>query len=184
MITIRLAGAALATALIAGCSAPAATVPAPLPLPSASSVPAVSSVSPAGPAATPTPTGPPLTIKQAGRLFAQITDPLNQTMGVFQADINDQPPFSQFKADGRALIAAVRVSEGKLAAANWPAEVQPDITTMMTTFEPAEIACIQAQINAGSYAAALNADESNVQCGEANQDESVSEIRTILNIPA
>jgi len=183
MITIRLAGAALAAALIAGCSATGASAPAPLP--SASSVSAVSSVSPAAaPAATPIPTGPPLTIKQAGQLFAQITAPLNQAMGVFQADINDQPPFSQFEADGRALIAAVRISEGKLAAANWPAEVQPDITTMMTTFEPAEIACAQAQINAGSYAAALNADESNVQCGEVNQDESVSEIRTILNIPA
>jgi hypothetical protein len=183
MITIRLAGAALAAALIAGCSAPAASTPAPLP--SASSVSAVSSVSPtAAPAATPAPTGPPLTIKQAGQLFAQITVPLNEAMGVFQADINDQPPFSQFNADGRALIAAVQVSEAKLAAANWPAGVQPDITTMMTTFEPAEVACTQAQINAGSYAAALNADESNVQCGEANQDESVSEIRTILNIPA
>ena len=187
MITIRLAGAVLAatlgTALIAGCSTTG--TPAAPPLPSATSVAAPASVSAAAaPSATPTPQGPPLTMKQAGRLFAQIMAPLDKTIGVFQADINSQPPFSQFKADGHAVIAALRASEGQLGAANWPSQVQPDITTMMTTYEPAEIACAQAQINAGSYAAALNADEANVQCGEANQDESVSEIRTVLNIPA
>jgi hypothetical protein len=188
MIGIRLAGAVLAAALgaalIAGCSTTG--TPAASPLPSATSVAAsaAGSVSAVAPSATPTPQGPPLTMKQAGRLFAQIMTPLDQTIGVFQADINSQPPFSVFKTDGRAVIAAVRASEGQLAAANWPSQVQPDITTMMTTYEPAEIACTQAQINAGSYDAALNADEANVQCGEANQDESVSEIRTVLNIPA
>jgi hypothetical protein len=177
MITIRLAGAALAAALIAGCSAP--TAPAPPPLPSGASA-----ASPVSAVATPAPQGPPLTIKQAGRLFAQIMGPLGQAIGVFQADINTKPPFSRFRADGRAVIAAVRVSESQLAAANWPAHVQSDITSMLTTYEPAEIACAQAQISAGSYPAALNADETNLQCGETNQDETVSEIRTILNIPA
>jgi len=175
MITIRLAGAALAAMLIAGCSAPAA--PAAPQSPSPVSAAATS-------AAIPIPQGPPLTTKQAGRLFAQIMGPLDQAIGVFQADISNKPPFSRFVADGHAVIAAVRVSEGKLAAANWPAQVQPDITSMMTSYEPAEIACVQAQINAGSYAAALNADATNLQCGVTNQDETVSEIRAILNIPA
>jgi len=186
MITIRLAGTTLAVALGAlltgGCSATSA--PAPPQLPPATSAAASVSGAAAAPAATPTPRGPPLTMKQAGRLFAQIMAPLNQAIGVFQADVSNQPPFSQFKVDGRAVIAAVRASEGQLAAANWPSQVQPDITTMMTTYEPAEIACTQAQINAGSYDDAVNADEANIQCGEANQDESVSEIRTVLNIPA
>jgi hypothetical protein len=180
MITIRLAGAALAAALIAGCSAPAAPTASQLPS-GASAASPVSAV--ATPAATPTPQGPPLTIKQAGRLFAQIMGLVGQAIGVFQADINKKPPFSRFSADGHAVIAAVRVSEGQLAAANWPAQVQSDITSMLTTYQPAEIACVQAQISAGSYTAALNADETNLQCGETNQDETVSEIRTILNIP-
>ena len=181
MITIRLAGAALAAALIAGCSTSAAP-PAP-PLSSGPSTASpVSAVTTS--AAAPTPQGPPLTIKQAGRLFAQIMGPLDRAIGVFQADINNHPPFSRFRADGRAVIAAVRVSEGQLAAANWPAQVQPDVITMLTTYEPAEIACAQAQINAGSYAAALNADITNLQCGEANQDQTVSAIRAILNIQA
>jgi PBP1b-binding outer membrane lipoprotein LpoB len=181
MITIRLAGTALAAVLIAGCSAPTAPTAPQLP----SGAPATSPVSAvATPAAIPTPQGPPLTIKQAGQLFAQITGPLDQAISMFQADITNKPPFSRLGADGHAVIAAVRVSEGKLAAANWPAQVQPDITSMMTTYEPAEIACVQAQINAGSYTAALNADETNPQCGETNQDETVSAIRAILNIPA
>jgi hypothetical protein len=123
-------------------------------------------------------------MKQAGRLFAHIVAPVNQAIGVFQDDINDRPPFSQFQADGRAVIAAVRASQVQLAAANWPSQVQPAITTMMTGYEPAEIACAQAQINAGSYDAALNADVANLQCGEANQDQTISQIRTVLNIPA
>lgn len=181
MITVRLAGTALAAVLIAGCSAPTAPTAPPLP----SGAPATSPVSAvATPVAIPTPQGPPLTIKQAGQLFAQIMGPLDQAISLFQADINNKPPFSRFSADGHAVVAAVRVSEGKLAAANWPAQVQPDITSMMTTYEPAEIACVQAQISAGSYAAALNADETNLQCGETNQDETVSAIRAILNVPA
>jgi len=55
---------------------------------------------------------------------------------------------------------------------------------MLTTYEPAEIACVQAQISAGSYTAALNADITNVQCGESNQDQTVSDIRANLNIQA
>jgi hypothetical protein len=178
MIIIRLTGAALAVMMIAGCSAPAA--PAAPQSPSAASPVSAAATS----AAIPTPQGPPLTIKQAARLFAQIMGPLDQAIGAFQADISNKPPFSRFAADGRAVIAAVRVSEGKLAAANWPAQVQPDITSLLTGYEPAEIACVQAQINAGSYTAALNADETNLQCGVTNQDETVSAIRAILNIPA
>jgi len=181
MITIRLAGAALAAVLIVGCSAP--PPPAAPQLPPVTS--AASDVSAAAtPAAVPTPQGPPLTIKQAGRLFAQIMSPLDQAIGVFQGDTNTEPPFSQFRADGNAVIAAVRVSEGKLAAANWPAQVQPDITSMMTSYEPAEIGCVQAQIKAGSYAAAQNADGTNLQCDETNEDETVSAIRAILNVSA
>jgi hypothetical protein len=181
MISIRLASAALAAVLIAGCSAPAAPA-APRAPSGASAASPVSAV--ATPATAPTPPGPPLTIKQAGQLFAQIMGPLDQAIGVFQADVNSKPPFTRFMADGHAVIAAVRVSEGKLAAANWPAQVQPDITSMMTSYEPAEIACVQAQISAGSYTAALNADETNLQCGLTNQDETVSAIRAILNITA
>jgi hypothetical protein len=181
MITVRPAGAVLAAVLIAGCSASAAP-PAPRSPPAASAASPVSAVT--TPAAAPTPQGPPLTIKQAGRLFDQIVGPLDQAVRAFQADINNHPPFSRFRADGRAVIAAMRVSEGQLAGANWPAQVQPDITTMLTTYAPAEIACAQAQINAGSYPAALNADVTNVQCGEANQDQTVSAIRAILNVQA
>jgi hypothetical protein len=181
MITMRLAGGALAAVLIAGCSASA-------PPPAARLTPVASTASPvsavATSAAAPTSQGPPLTIKQAEQLFAQIMGPLDQRIGVFQADTSNHPPFSQFRADGRAVIAAVRVSEGQLAAANWPAQVQPDIVTMLTTYEPAEIACVQAQISAGSYTAAVNADTTNVQCGETNQDQTVSAIRAILNTQA
>jgi hypothetical protein len=181
MITMRLAGGALAAVLIAGCSA---STP-----PSASRLtPVASTASPvsatATSAAAPTPQGPPLTIKQAGHLFAQIMSPLDKAIDLFQADTSNHPPFSQFRADGRAVIAAVRVSDGQLAAADWPAQVQPDIVTMLTTYEPAEIACVQAQISSGSYAAAANAGITNVQCGETNQDQTVSAIRAILNTQA
>jgi len=181
MITIRLAGVTLPAVLIVGCSSSAAP-PAPQLTSVASAASPVSTT--ATSAAAPTPQGPPLTIKHAGRLFAHIMRPVDQSIGVFQADINTKPPFSRFRADGRAAIAAVRVSEGQLAAANWPAQVQPDIVTMLTTYEPAEIACVQAQISAGSYTAALNADITNVQCGESNQDQTVSDIRANLNIQA
>jgi len=181
MITMRLAVATLPAVLIVGCSSSAAP-----PAPQLTSV--ASAASPVSAAATsaaaPTPQGPPLTIKRAGRLFAQIMGPVDQAIGVLQADINSKPPFSRFRADGRGAIAAVRVSEGQLAAANWPTQVQPDIVTMLTTYDPAEIACVQAQISSGSYTAALNADITNVQCGESNQDQTVSEIRAMLNIQA
>jgi hypothetical protein len=181
MIPIRLAAAALAAVLIVSCS-PSAAPPAPG-LPSvASDASAVSAA--ATPAAAPTPPGPPLTIRQAGQLFTQIMGSLDQAIGVFQADISSHPPFSRFRADGLAVIAAVRVSEGQLAAANWPARVQPDIVTMLTTYEPAESACVRAQVSAGSYTAALNSDITNAQCGETNQDETVSAIRAILNTQA
>jgi hypothetical protein len=123
-------------------------------------------------------------MRQAERRFARIVRPVNRAMGTFQADATAQPPFSQFQAEGAAVIAAVRVSEGKLGAARWPAQVQSDISDMMTTFEPAEIACTQAQINAGSYAAAQNVSSTNPQCAEASQDESVSAIEAILGTPA
>ena len=180
MITIRLAGVTLPAVLIVGCSSAAPPAPQLTSVASAASPVSATATS----AAAPTSQGPPLTIKQAGHLFAQIMDPLDHAIGVFQADINNKPPFSRFRADGRAAIAAVRVSERQLAAANWPAQVQPDIVTMLTTYEPAEIACVQAQISAGSYTAALNADITNVQCGESNQDQTASAIRAILNIQA
>jgi hypothetical protein len=179
MITIRLAGVTLPAALIVGCSS--AAPPAQLPSVASAASPVSAT---ATSAAAPTPQGPPLTIKQAGQLFEQIMGPLDQAIGVFQADINNKPPFSRFRADGRAAIAAVRVSERQLAAANWPAQVQPDIVTMLTTYEPAEIACVQAQISTGSYTAALNVGITNVQCGESNQDQTASAIRAILNIQA
>ena len=175
MIIIRLAAAALAAALLAGCST--AGVPATSQL--SSSAPAA-----ATPVAAPTPQGPPLSVKQAGRLFARIVGPLDRAIGAFQADVTDQPPFSQFQADGRALIAAVRGSEGRLAAARWPAQVQPYIVSLTTSYEPAEIACTQAQISAGSYATAQNANSTNPQCFEANQNDAISAIRAILDLPA
>jgi hypothetical protein len=176
MVIIRLAGAALVAALLAGCAASGAPAAPQLPSPSATVA--------AAPSAPAAPLGPPLTMKQAEQLFARIVRPVNRAMGTFQADVTAQPPFSQFQAEGAAVIAAVRVSEGKLGAAHWPAQVQPDISDMMTTFEPAEIACTQAQVNAGSYAVAQNVSSTNPQCAEASQDESVSAIEAILGTPA
>jgi len=166
----RLAAAALAALLLAGCST--SGTPASPPLPPTSSPAAAATV------AASIPTGPPLTTKQAAQLFARIMSPLAQALSTFQSDANDQPPFSQYQAEGRALIAAMRLSEGQLAAANWPAQVQPSITSMMTTYEPEEIACTQAQINAGSYAVAQNVSGTNLQCTEASQDETVATIRS------
>jgi hypothetical protein len=124
LVGAELAGAALAAALLTGCSAPGGT-----------GTPALSSAA-AAPLTAATP-GPPLSIKQAGLLFVQIIGALNGAIGAFQADATDQVPLSQFRADGGALIAAVYVSERQLAAERWPAQVQPYITSMMTTYEPA-----------------------------------------------
>jgi hypothetical protein len=132
----------------------------------------------------PGPQGPPLSIKQARRLFAQIEGPPDRASAAFSADAAGEPPFSQFQAAGRAFIAAVRVSQGQLSAGRWPAQVQPYITSMITTYQPAEVACTQAQISAGSYAAAQNVSGENVQCSVADQDEDVSTIREVLNLPA
>jgi hypothetical protein len=170
---IRLAAAALAALLLAGCSTSGTPASPPL---------TPSSPAAAATVAAPIPTGPPLTTKQAAQLFARLMAPLAQAISTFQSDANDQPPFSQYQAEGRALIAAVHRSQGQLAAANWPAQVQPSITSMMTTYEPEEIACTQAQINAGSYAVAQNVSGTNLQCTEAGQDETVATIRTILGI--
>src|SRR5215475_1126995 len=117
MIIMRLAVAALAVTLLAGCAARAAPAASKL-SPSPPTTPAATPV--ATPAAT---LGPPLSIRQAGRLFARIMDPLDRAIGTFHADAADQVPFSQFQADGHALIAVVRDSEGELTAAHWPAQV-------------------------------------------------------------
>lgn len=177
MIIVRLAGAALTAALLAGCSAPSSPAPQ---LPSAAPpTPAAATSSTA-----PVPQGPPLTIKQAGRLWVRIMGPVNQAIGTFQSDTTAQPPFRQFQAEGTTAIAAVRVSEGKLGAVRWPAQVQSDITDLMTSFEPEEIACMQAQIQAGSYAVAQNVSTTNINCTEASQDESVDAVEAILGTPS
>jgi len=174
----ELAGAALAAALLTGCSTAGGSA-----APSLSPAASAASAS-AAPFAAAAPAGPPLNVKQAGRLFVQIVGALNRAIGAFQADAADQVPLTRFRADGRALIAAVQISEGRLAAARWPAQVQPYITSMMTTYEPAEIACTQAQISAGSYAAAQNAYDTNPQCADANENEDANAIRAVLNLPA
>jgi hypothetical protein len=178
MIIVRLAGAALTAALLAGCAASSAP-PAPQ-LPSAAPPTPAAATSSTAPA----PQGPPLTIKQAGRLWTRIMGPVNRLMGTFQSDTTTQPPFRQFQAEGTAAIAAVRASEGKLAAVRWPAQVQSDITDLMTSFEPEEIACARAQIQAGSYAVAQNVSTTNINCTEASQDESVDAIEAVLGTPS
>jgi hypothetical protein len=178
MVIVRLAAAVLAAALLAGCSGASA--------PSAPQLPSAAPLTPAAATSStaPTPQGPPLTIKQAARLFARIMGPVNRAMGTFQSDATTQPPFRQFQAEGAVVIAAVHASENKLGAVRWPGQVQSDISDVMTSFEPEEIACTQAQIETGSYAAAQNVSTTNISCTEASTDESVSAIQAILGTPS
>jgi hypothetical protein len=177
---IRTLVAVAAVAVLAGCttststSTPARSTPAS----STSSTPAPSRVS----TPAPSPAGP-LTRRQAARAYTRIVDPGNRVLDAVNSDVTDRAPWRRFVADSRAWIATLRALDRDLTAIRWPAKVQPYITAMTGTLDPADIGCAQAMIKAGSYAKADLVNYTNQDCQAAGDSTLPDTIRRMLHLP-
>ena len=175
-----------AAAALAGCSGgthgspSAAHTTAAAPVTSAATASATASPSPA---ASPSAPVRRMTKKQAARAYVRIIDPGNTLSDAMNRDNTDAAPFSQYKADARAYIKAIRITERQLRAIRWPARVQPYVTAMLLTFEPANIRCVQTGIAAGSNAAAANVNDFNQDCLAASDSTLPDTIRSMLGLP-
>lgn len=178
MTPIRLTSAVLAVAalILAGCSqaSPSSTP--------ASSAPASSTATAASPSPSPTPTGR-LTIKQAKRVYVSIVDPSNALVDAINRDETDSAPIAQFHRDTRALIAAEKVMDRKLAAVRWPIRVAPYSAAMRSTDLVADRHCDQALLRAGSYDEANQIETTNTWCTAAQTTTNADQIRTLLHLP-
>jgi hypothetical protein len=181
-VTAALIASAALTA--AGCASTAhvtKTAPAASAAPAATQ--AATTPSPA-PTAAPTPAATArMTRKEAAAVYVAIVDPANRANDALDRDWTDRAPWSQYVADSRAYVRAARREERQLAAARWPARVQPYITSMLLTLEPAVIRCVRQQAAAGSYAAADNASYSQ-DCTAANDNTDPDTIRSMLGLPS
>ncbi|HVB45259.1 MAG TPA: hypothetical protein VNF47_21495 [Streptosporangiaceae bacterium] len=176
-----IAAAALAAGLaLAACGSPPRPGPVAAASPSASvtASPAVSTaVTPStSPAAR-------LTTQQAARAYLRIVDPVNRATGTVNTDRADDVLFSQFRADTRTYVAALRKGDAQLRATRWPARVQPYVTAMLLTYDPASIRCAQAEAAAGSYAAATSVSSTNQDCIAAQDIGDPQQIRALLHLP-
>lgn len=142
--------------------------------------PPVTATAATSPAPSPSPAAV-LTIKQAAAAYIKIIDPSNRIADAVGADVTDAAPFSQFRADTLAYAKSVRVIDTKLRAVRWPATVQPWVTAMIATYDPAQIACAKAEAAALSNAAAVTVANSNQACLVGDSDP--SEIRALLKLP-
>jgi hypothetical protein len=74
----------------------------------------------------------------------RIVDPANRADDVVNTGYTDKVPLSRFRADILAECRAWRTADRGLGAVRWPAGVQPYITAMRLTFDPATIGCLRA----------------------------------------
>jgi hypothetical protein len=179
-VRLSLAAAiAAAAVLAAGCGHAAQHVSAPATSPAARAA----TVPAAAVPATPPAAGPRLTIKQAAAAYVRIIDPANRLAAIAGSDITDAAPFSQYQADARAFIRAIRAGDRQLRAIRWPARVQPYITAMLLTFEPADIRCARAEVASGSSDAASTTGYTDQDCIDAGNSTIPDTIRTMLRLP-
>lgn len=125
-----------------------------------------------------------LTRKQAAAAYVRIIDPSNRTIGAISQDIADVAPFSQYRADSLAYVKGTRLADRKIRALRWPAQVEPYITAMLLTYDPASIRCAQAEAAAGSYAAATAVAGTREDCIAAADSTIAGTIRSMLGLPA
>jgi hypothetical protein len=115
--------------------------------------------------------------------YLPIIDPGNRISDALDRDYTDRAPWSQYVPDTRALVRAVRAEDRRLRAARWPVRVQPYITSMLLTYEPASIRCDQAEAAAGSYNAANTVFYSNQDCISSDANTDPDTIRQMLGLP-
>jgi hypothetical protein len=125
----------------------------------------------------------PLTKSQAAAEYAKLVDRTNRLASATGTDASDDVPFTQFQADSRAYVKAVRVLDRKLLSVNWPSNVEPWVRAMVTTFDVANIACAEVEIAAGSYTAATTVADTNAACAAALSQTDPNEIRSLLGLP-
>ena len=113
----------------------------------------------------------------------RILDPSNAIADAISRDYTDAAPFSQYRADALAYVKAVCGADRQLRAVRWPARVQPYITAMLLTFEPAAIRCTRAGAAAGSRAAAASVNDTNPDCQAVNDSTIPDTIRSMLHLP-
>ena len=124
-----------------------------------------------------------LTRKQAARAYVRIVDPWNVTTDAINRDYTDDAPFSQYRADSRALVRALRTAGRQFRAVRWPRRVQPYITSLLLTDIPVDIRCTRAGAAAGSRAAAVTVNDTNQDCQAATDSTTADTIRSMLNLP-
>jgi len=151
----------------------------------APATPAATASQPTTPSPSPSPAGPPkrLTKKQAAAAYVRIVDPWNKITDAINRDYTDAAPFSQYRADARALVRALRGVSREFHALRWPRRVQPYITAMLLTDIPASIRCTRAGARAGGRAAAVNVNDFNQDCQAASAATNADTIRSMLGLP-
>jgi hypothetical protein len=175
-ITAAVGGSAAALTLAAcgGTSAPATQVAA-----------SASAHASNSPSASPSPASTArLTRKQAAAAYVRIVDHANRLQSLADEDVTDRSPFSQYVSDLRAYLAAQRQVDRELAAVRWPAGVQPYVTALLSTYDPATAACFRAEIRAGSYSADDTVFATNSQCQAAQASTLADTVRQGLGLPA
>jgi hypothetical protein len=125
-----------------------------------------------------------LTTRQAAAAYVRIIDPANRADAVVNTDYTDKAPLSQFRADILAEWKAWRTSDRKLGAVRWPAAVQPYITAMRLTFDPATIRCLHVLASAANYAAFDNTVASNQDCVAQSTNTDADTVRSMLGLPS
>lgn len=144
---------------------------------------------PAATAATASPSASPatmrrLTTKEAAKAYVRIVDPWNVITDAINRDYTDAAPFSQYRADARALVRALRGVSREFRVVRWPARVQPYVTSMLLTYIPANVRCTKAGIAAGSNSAATTVNDTNQDCLAASGSTIPDTIRSMLGLPS
>lgn len=171
-----------AAAALVGCSAGSHASPGTAHTTTAAPATPAATASPS-PAASPSVPARRLTRKQAAAAYVRIVDPWNKITDAINRDYTDAAPFSQYRADARALVRALRGVSRKFRALRWPRRVQPYITAMLLTDIPASIRCTRAGARAGSRAAAVNVNDFNQDCQAASAATNADTIRSMLGLP-
>jgi hypothetical protein len=166
---------AAAGLLAAGCgtSAPATTAPA-------TTAPATTA-----PATTAPPTQAPLTVPEAAKLYLRLVAPANRAEAVVNYDAKAYPQvsFAQYVRDDKRWLAQVQAQAARLRSVRWPASVQPYITAMLLTFEPATRACFTAEDNAPSQQAGIRVQQTSPSCRVSLKSDLPAEVRRALHLP-
>ena len=114
----------------------------------------------------------------------KIVDHANRIDANVNTDYSDDAPFAQFRADTLAEVRAIRVVSRKLLAVTWPPKVEPWVRAMVTTYNVAWAACVEAEAAAGNYTGASTVYDTNASCQAISSQADPDEIRSLLGLPA